>query len=109
MRGNVGKVLVNPQLLKLNIGIFCLHTMLMSSFVALPFMMAGAGLLPSEQWKVYLIIMLTLFVAVVPAIIYAEVKRHMKRVFRGCVMLLLLAELVLFAANNHLWVMFAGI
>ncbi|CAJ0991366.1 MFS transporter [Sodalis praecaptivus] len=109
VRGSVGKVLANPQLLKLNMGIFYLHAMLMSSFVALPPMMAGAGFLPSEQWKVYLITMLVSFAAVVPAIIYAEVKRHMKRVFLGCVTLLLFAELVLLAAGNHLWVMFAGI
>ncbi|AHF75058.1 putative transport protein [Candidatus Sodalis pierantonius str. SOPE] len=109
VRGSVGKVLANPQLLKLNMGIFCLHAMLMSSFVALPPMMAGAGFLLSEQWKVYLITMLVSFAAVVPAIIYAEVKRHMKRVFLGCVTLLLFAELVLLAAGNHLWVMFASI
>lgn len=109
VRGSFGKVLANPQLLKLNVGIFCLHAMLMSSFVALPPMMAHAGFLPGEQWKVYLVTMLISFAAVVPAIIYAEVKRRMKRVFLGCVTLLLLAELVLLAACGHLWVMFAGI
>lgn len=109
VRGSFGKVLANPQLLKLNVGIFCLHAMLMSSFVALPPMMAHAGFLPGDQWKVYLVTMLVSFAAVVLAIIYAEVKRRMKRVFLGCVTLLLLAELVLLAAGGHLWVMFAGI
>lgn len=109
VRGSFGKVLANPQLLKLNVGIFCLHAMLISSFVALPPMMARAGFLPGDQWKVYLVTMLFSFAAVVPAIIYAEVKRRMKRVFLGCVTLLLVAELVLLAAGGHLWVMFAGI
>lgn len=109
VRNSISKVLANPQLLKLNMSIFCLHAILMSSFVVLPPMMAHAGFLPSEQWKVYLITMLISFIAIVPIIIYAEVKHHMKRVFLGCVTLLLFTELVLLAAGDHLWVICAGI
>ncbi|WP_413740112.1 MFS transporter [Sodalis sp. RH14] len=109
VRGSFSKVLANGQLVKLNIGIFCLHALLMSSFVALPPMMAKAGLAPADHWKVYLITMLVSFAAVVPFIIYAEVKRRMKRVFMICITLLLLAEIVLLAAGQHLWTIFAGI
>lgn len=109
VRGSFAKVLANSQLLKLNTGIFCLHALLMSSFVALPPMMAQGGLAPADHWKVYLITMLVSFAAVVPFIIYAEVKRKMKRVFMICVTLLLLAEIVLLAAGTHLWTLFAGI
>ncbi|MGL9769243.1 MAG: MFS transporter [Sodalis sp. (in: enterobacteria)] len=104
-----GKVLANPQLLKLSIGIFFLHSILMSNFVAFPSMMARAGFLPNEQWKVYFVTILVSFTAVVPVIIYAEAKRRMKHVFLSCVTLLLLAELVLLATNGHLWVIFTGI
>lgn len=109
VRGSFSKVLANGQLLKLNIGIFCLHALLMSNFVALPPMMARAGLLPADHWKVYLVTMLVSFVAVVPFIIYAEVKRRMRRVFLGCVAILLIAELVLLFAGSHLWTIFAGV
>jgi MFS family permease len=109
VKGSFSKVLANGKLLKLNFGILCLHIMLMSSFVVLPRVMESAGFPPSEHWRVYLITMLTSFIAVIPVIIYAEKKRHMKQVFIGCVAMLLLAELVLWAAGLHFWVIVAGI
>ncbi len=109
VKGSFSKVLANGKLLKLNFGILCLHIMLMSSFVVLPRVMESAGFPPSEHWRVYLITMLTSFIAVIPVIIYAEKKRQMKQVFTGCVAVLLLAELVLWAAGLHFWVIVAGI
>ncbi|SQC05574.1 transport protein [Klebsiella pneumoniae] len=42
------------------------------------------------------------FISVVPFIIYAEVKRKMKRVFLLCVAILLIAEIVLWGARRLL-------
>jgi len=109
VKGSFGKVLANGKLLKLNFGILCLHILLMSSFVVLPQVMEHAGFPPSEHWRVYLVTMLVSFVAVIPVIIYAEKKRHMKQVFMGCVAVILLAELVLWYAGLRLWVVIAGI
>ena len=110
VKGSFTKVLGNSKLLKLNFGIMCLHILLMSSFVVLPRVMEQAGFPPSDHWKVYLVTMLTSFVAVIPFIIYAEKKRRMKQVFMSCVAVLLLAELVLWSAGgHHLWVIIAGI
>ncbi|ANI28300.1 membrane protein [Yersinia entomophaga] len=109
VKGSVNKVLKNSRLLKLNFGIMCLHILLMSSFVALPQAMAKAGLLPEQHWKVYLVTMLVSFAAVVPFIIYAEVKRRMKQVFMGCVAVLLIAEVVMWASGEHLWGIIAGV
>jgi MFS family permease len=102
-------VLKNRRLLKLNIGIMSLHILLMASFVALPLAMEHAGFLRQQQWKVYLITMLVSFIAVIPFVIYAEKKRQMKRVFVACVVMIFLAEIVLWFAGLHLWVIFAGI
>ncbi|GBU12137.1 transporter [Enterobacterales bacterium] len=109
VKGSFGKVLSNGKLLKLNFGILCLHILLMSSFVVLPQVMEQAGFPPSEHWRVYLVTMLVSFVAVIPVIIYAEKKRHMKQVFMGCVAVILLAEIVLWYAGLRLWVVIAGI
>jgi MFS family permease len=109
VKGSFSKLLTNGKLLKLNFGILCLHILLMSSFVVLPQVMAQAGFPPSEHWRVYLVTMLISFVAVIPVIIYAEKKRHMKQVFMACVLVILLAELVLWFAGYHLWVIVAGI
>ena len=109
VKGCFSKVLAEPKLLKLNFGIMCLHIMLMSTFVALPGQLEQAGFPASEHWKVYLCTMLIAFASVVPFIIYAEVKRRMKRVFVGCVALLLIAEIVLWGSGPHFWELVLGV
>ncbi|KMJ46298.1 membrane protein [Xenorhabdus khoisanae] len=108
-RGSFKRVLSDPQLLKLNFGILSLHTLLMSSFVALPLIMEKVGFPPQQHWKVYLITTLISFVAVLPFIIYAETKRRMKQVFLLCIGMLFIAEVVLWSQGSHLWGIFAGI
>ncbi|SFN92291.1 MFS transporter [Xenorhabdus japonica] len=108
-RNSFKRVLSDPQLLKLNFGILCLHTLLMSSFVALPLIMEKVGFPPQQHWKVYLITTLISFVAVLPFIIYAETKRRMKQVFLLCIGMLFIAEAVLWSQGSHLWGIFAGI
>ncbi|MDX7987930.1 MFS transporter [Xenorhabdus sp. 12] len=108
-RGSFKRVLSDPQLLKLNFGILSLHTLLMSSFVALPLIMEKAGFPPQQHWKVYLITTLISFVAVLPFIIYAEVKRRMKQVFLLCIGMLFIAEVVLWSQGANLWGIFVGI
>ncbi|MDC9587827.1 MFS transporter [Xenorhabdus sp. XENO-10] len=108
-RDSFKRVLSDPQLLKLNFGILCLHTLLMSSFVALPLIMEKVGFPPQQHWRVYLITTLISFVAVLPFIIYAETKRRMKQVFLLCIGMLFIAEAVLWSQGSHLWGIFAGI
>jgi hypothetical protein len=81
----------------------CLHTLLMSTFVALPYQLAKAGFPAAEHWKIYLVTMLLSFCFRGAVIIYAEVKRRMKRVFLACVLLILIAEIVLWSANVRFW------
>lgn len=109
VRGSFRKVLAEPKLLKLNFGIMCLHILLMSTFVALPGELAESGFPAAEHWKVYLVTMLISFASVVPFIIYAEVKRKMKRVFLFCVALILIAEIVLWGAGSHFWELIIGV
>ncbi|WP_168386226.1 MFS transporter [Erwinia amylovora] len=109
VKGSIGDVLANGRLVKLNIGILCLHILLMSSFVALPGQFEQAGFPASEHWKIYLCTMLVAFAAVLPFIIYAEVKRRMKRVFVGCVALMLVAEIILWGSGNHFWTLVLGV
>ncbi|HAT6800512.1 TPA: MFS transporter [Citrobacter freundii] len=109
VKGSFSKVLAEPKLLKLNFGIMCLHILLMSTFVALPGQLADAGLPAAEHWKVYLVTMLISFGSVVPFIIYAEVKRRMKRVFLFCVALIVIAEVVLWGAGSHFWELIIGV
>ena len=71
----LGDVLRNPDLLRLNLGIFSLHVVQMAIFVVVPLALVSAGGLPvDEHWKVYLPVVLASFVLMVPAIFYAEKK-----------------------------------
>lgn len=108
VKGCFTRVLANPKLLRLNFGIMTLHILLMSTFVALPAELELAGMPAAQHWKVYLTTMVVSFIAILPFIIYAEVKRRMKRVFTGCVGLLVIAEGVLWNAGSHFWQLALG-
>lgn len=109
VKGNLRAVLTHPQLLKLNLGILSLHTLLMASFVDLPLIMTNAGYLAKDHWKAYLVTMLIAFISVLPFIIYAEKHRKMKQVFLFCIVVLALAEITLWLSGSHLWVIFLGL
>jgi len=83
------QALANPELLRLNFGIFCLHGILMASFVAVPGLLSEVlHMSPADHWLFYLPVLSLAFVAMLPAIIVAEKKRKVKPVFVGAVALL---------------------
>lgn len=101
--------LKHPDLLRLDLGIFVLHAMLMSSFVALPLALVEKAGLPKEQhWWVYLTALLISFFAMIPFIIYGEKKRKMKRVLLGAVSTLLLTELFFWQFGDSLRALVIG-
>jgi predicted MFS family arabinose efflux permease len=105
----LGATLRHPDLLRLDLGIFVLHAMLMSSFVALPLaLVEKAGLPKEEHWWVYLTALLISFFAMIPFIIYGEKKRQMKRVLLGAVLVLMLTELFFWAFGNTLRALVIG-
>lgn len=102
-----GRVLREPELLRLDFGIFVLHMVLTATFVAVPLALRDAGFSPSEHWQLYLPVMVVAMGLAVPFIIIAEVKRRMKEIFVGAVSTLLLAQLLL--AREHHGVLIIGV
>ena len=99
----------HPDLLRLDLGIFVLHAMLMSSFIALPLALVEKAGLPKEQhWWVYLTALLISFFAMIPFIIYGEKKRKMKRVLLGAVGTLMLTELFFWQFGDSLRTLVIG-
>lgn len=89
-------VLADRQLLRLNFGIFVLHLILTASFVTVPLTLRDhAGLAADQHWMVYLGVMLTALVFMVPFIIYAEKRRRLKPVFVGAVAVVAFAQVAL--------------
>ncbi|UDG80610.1 Inner membrane transport protein YajR [Candidatus Hartigia pinicola] len=109
IKNNLNSVLTHPQLLKLNFGILNLHTLLMTIFIALPFIMTEAGAFAKDHWKIYLITMVIALISSFPFIIYAEKKRQIKAVFLFCISLLALSEIILWLSKSHLWIIFLGL
>lgn len=94
--GQFRKVLSDPQLLRLDFGIFVLHLLLTASFVVLPVALQdNAGLAVEKHGYLYLVVLALSVVAMVPMIILAEKRGLMKPVFLGAVLLIGIAELVL--------------
>jgi MFS family permease len=96
-------ILKDPQLARLDFGIFALHAAQMAMFVVVPVALKNSGLAPGQHWAVYLPVLLGSFVLMVPAIIYGEKRGHMKPVFIGAVALMLLAQLGLAFGIGYFW------
>ncbi len=108
-------VLKNPDLLRLDYGIFILHLCLTASFVVLPLLIRDAGLIPENHWMIYLPVLITSMAVIVPFVIIAEKKRQMRKVFIGAIVTLVLANVGLFMYSSELlgligflWLFFCG-
>ncbi len=98
-----GSVLRNPQLLRLNYGIFALHAVLMALWLAVPLSLREAGLAAEHHWQVYFPVLVCSIILIVPAIIYAEKKAQLKPVFIAAIALLLVAQILLVTFDAILW------
>lgn len=90
------RVIANPNLLRLNAGIFLLHLILTAGFVALPVVFEQRlGLDRAAHWEIYVPVLLLSAVAMFPVILIGERRRQMPRVLAGAVLVLALAEFLL--------------
>jgi predicted MFS family arabinose efflux permease len=93
--GALRRGVLDPELLRLNAGIFILHIVLYAMFVVVPPLLVQGGLALPEHWKLYLPVVLVSFVFMVPAILYADRRNNPKAVLVAAVGLLACAELLL--------------
>jgi len=73
---NMRGVLLHADLLRLNIGVFCLHFILMALFMVVPGLLVQQGGFETAQlWRVYLPVILLSFLFMVPLIFLMETRR----------------------------------
>jgi len=96
-------VLRNPELVRLNLGIFVLHGVLMALFVVVPFALRNTGLASEHHWHVYLPVMFGAFVLMAPAIIFGEMKIGAKPMLVSSIAVLLIAQVLLGFAQQNFW------
>jgi len=99
-------VVFNPQLLRLNFGIFALHTVQMAMFVVVPVLLVERAQLPlPNHWWVYLPVVLVSFGLMMPPIMAAERRSRMRVLFLAAVGLLLVVQLgLLLHAPSLMWI-----
>jgi MFS family permease len=92
------QVVFDPELMRLNFGIFVLHAVQMAMFVVVPVLLVERGGLPlAQHWTVYLPVVLASFAVMMPPIIAAERRARMRWLFVGAVGLMLVVQLGLLA------------
>ena len=92
----LGNLLREPSLMRLNIGIFFLHLTLMAAFVVIPnVLVQQLAVSPDQLWWVYLSLLGAGFIAMLPAMIFAEKRNAQKKIFVLAVALMTFAMLVL--------------
>lgn len=98
--GGLRAVLANPQLLRLDLGIFLLHACMTAVFTVVPLAIVDTlGLASAEHWKLYLPVLVLSLLPVFPLIRLAESRGHFRPAFLGAISLLALA--LLLAAVGH--------
>ncbi len=101
--GSFRNVLHNPELLRLNFGVFTLHATLMALWLVIPLSLREAGLAADYHWQIYLPVLLISMVLIVPTIIYAEKKVKLKPVFAAAVSVLLASQGLLALMLDSIW------
>ncbi|WP_434927316.1 MFS transporter [Shewanella sp. HL-SH4] len=99
------KMLLDPQLFRLDAGIFILHLVLTAVFVALPLDLVDAGLVKEKHWMLYFPAFIGAFFLMVPLIIIGVKKNNTKTMFQISLLLMMasLGAMGIFADN--LWVL----
>jgi predicted MFS family arabinose efflux permease len=88
------EVVRDPQLLRLNVGIFVLHAVQMATFIVVPVLLVERGGLElARHWQVYLPVVLVSFGLMMPPIIAAERRGRVRTLFLGSIALMLFVQL----------------
>ena len=92
-RAGLASVLRRADLVGLNLGVFVLHAVQLSMWVAVPALLVQAGLLKALHWQVYLPAVLASFVVMGGVLFPLERRGHLRAVMLGAIALLLLVQL----------------
>ncbi|HET9046163.1 MAG TPA: MFS transporter [Casimicrobiaceae bacterium] len=103
------RVLVDPNLLRLNYGIFALHALFMALFIEMPFALRDNGVAAERQWTVYLPVIVLAGASMWPFARAADQPGRGKVVFVGAVGMLLVAQVVLALGLHSLPMLVTGL
>jgi MFS family permease len=91
--GALLQILKQRDMLALNFGVFALHAVQLSMWLAVPGLLVQAGLLKAQHWQVYLPAVLASFVVMGGTLFPLERRGHLRPVLLGAIALLALVQL----------------
>ncbi|BDR11986.1 MFS transporter [Comamonas thiooxydans] len=91
-KGRFSELLGQKDLLRLNFGVFILHTVQMSMWVAVPAMLVQAGLAKEQHWHIYLPAVLLSFLAM-GLLFSMERKGKLRKALLGAIGLVLVVQI----------------
>ncbi|XAH26337.1 MFS transporter [Xylophilus sp. GW821-FHT01B05] len=97
-RAPLAALLRHGDLLRLNAGVFALHTIQLAMWVAVPGLLVQAGLDKMHHWWVYLPAVLASFLVMGLGLFRLERRGHLRAALRGAVVLVALVQLGLLLA-----------
>jgi MFS family permease len=103
--GVLRAALLDPELLRLNAGIFVLHAVQMAMFVVVPPLLVAAGLPLPEHWQLYLPVVLASFALMLPPVLHADRRNAARSVMLGSIALLAAVQAALAAAGASIAVL----
>lgn len=107
------KVLRNPQLVKLNLGVLLIHATQVAMFIAIPRMMLADGLELPSHWKMYITVLILSLVVMVPMLMRAEKKNQLALLLKAGAFFMVFAQLIFFgiigSENLNLYVLGFGL
>ena len=108
-RGKLRDLLHHSDLLRLNAGVFVLHTVQMAMWVAVPAMLLQAGLAKADHWQVYLPAVVLSFV-LMGGLFALERRGYLREALLGAIILVAIVQIGLgvvagLEATPPLWLM----
>ena len=97
------KVVFDPQLMRLNAGIFFLHCVQMAVFVVIPTRLVSMGLSVTHHWWIYLPAVLIGFACMVKPLVWAEKNARVTDLLRWCVALMGLLFILFSYLIHSVW------
>lgn len=92
-RGGLRAVLTDPELLRVDLGVFVLHAVQIAMWLSVPALLVEAGVASAEQWKVYLPAVLGSLLIMGGVLFRLERMGHFRAVYLGSIALIALVQL----------------
>ncbi|HXF65485.1 MAG TPA: MFS transporter [Burkholderiales bacterium] len=103
----LARVLRDPQLARVNYGMFALHAVLMALFIAVPLELRAAGLPVERHWQVYFPVLAGSFLLMLPAVTGSHGPERTRLLLLGSVVALAALQPLLPRLASEVWTLAA--